>query len=195
MEITGDEILNRFMSIAPENGLARARLHIEHDGTHLIFFTGASDIQRTRLLTRIGGLLGIAAGLALATRSPWGLAVAAAGALSAVYGPRLIRPVRLLEVDSEQERLLVVQPAAGAGARICIKQIAELRGVYETQGWDPRSVIYAVLLDGTQVPVLIFPGTDEPLAEYACRTLGLLLDLTATYAGPFGGIKICYERR
>jgi hypothetical protein len=96
------------------------------------------------------------------------------------------------EVDAARRLLVVCQYAAATGTTLRIEQVWEIRGAYETQGWDPRSVLYAVMEDATEVAVLILPGTDEVLAEYACRTLGCLLDRPATYAGPFGGVRACY---
>jgi hypothetical protein len=195
MEITADDILQRYRSMAPETGLAQARIHIVCDGPRLIYYTGEGYLRRSRLTARVAGAAAIVAGLALTTQSLWGLALAAAGIGLLALAPRLILPARLLELDADGGRLLITQPAAGAGVSLCLEQITALRGVYETQGWDPRSVIYARLTNGTEVSILVFPGTDEPLAEYACRSLGLLLDLNATYAGPFGDAKTCYERR
>ncbi len=196
METIANGIFERFRGIAPEADLAQARIQVRREGQRLIFMMGEGYMQRARLTARAAGTAGIVAGLALTKLSLlWGLVLVVSGACLLALEPRLIRQEHLLDLDCEGERLIIKQPAAGAGTTICIEQIAELRGVYETQGWDGRSVIYAMLTDGTEAPVLVFPGTDEPLAECACRTLGLLLDLTATYAGPFGGLKTCYERR
>jgi hypothetical protein len=195
MDITGNSLFNRFACIAPEVEAEQALIHIQRAGDRLLFSTGQRYIRQTRLFARVVGALGVPAGIALAQSTPWGWALVALGVLVCAFIPRMICPSALLEIDGQRGQVLVAQGSAGAGTVLDIARITELRGSYETQGWDPRSVLYAALEDGTQTPILVFQGTDEPLAEYACRTIGLLLNRTATYAGPFGGVKICYERR
>lgn len=195
MEITADSIWTRFARIAPEAGADQAPILVRRDGDRLLFFSGARYVARSRLLARMVGVFAVPVGLALTQVTAWGWALAALGLPIFIFAPRLIRAGRLLEIDGERGELIVTQPAAGAGVTVPIAQVTELRGVYETQGWDPRSVLYAALADGTQIAILVFAGTDEALAEYACRTVGLLLNCTAAYAGPFGGVKVCYERR
>jgi hypothetical protein len=195
MDFTGNSLFNRFSRIAPEVETERALIHIQREGDRLLFSTGQRYVRQSRLFACVGGVLSVPAGIALAQNTPWGWVLVVLGVLVFALVPRLIRPTRLLEIDGERGQVLVEQGAAGAGTVLDIAQITELRGIYETQGWDPRSVLYAVAADGTQTPILVFQGTDEPLAEYACRTLGMLLNRTATYAGPFGGIKMCYQGR
>jgi hypothetical protein len=50
-----------------------------------------------------------------------------------------------------------------------------------------------VLENGERVPVLVFAGTNEALAEEACQLLGRLLAAEATYAGPYGAPRTCFS--
>ncbi len=188
-----DDILVRLTQVVSAMGDSPALLQIERNGDRLRFLTGTRSLRQSRLLARILGVLGLVAGLALTQISPSGWALAVLGVLTFFIIPGRLRPTRLLEIDAAHGNLLVTQSAAGAGGTISLAQIASIRGAYDTQGWDPFSTLYAVLQDGQEVPVLVFRGTNEPLAEYTCRILGFLLDRPATYAGPFGGIKTCYQ--
>jgi hypothetical protein len=190
--LKANPIFGRFTHVVSDMNDPRAWLRAQRDGERLLLLTGARSLRRSRMLARSAGLAGILAGLAFVTVSPWGWMLAALGVLTFFVLPSFVRAVTLLEVDGARELVVVAQRAAGPGALVPIGQIIEIRGVYETQGWDSRSAVYAVLRSGIDAPLLIFSGTDEPLAEYACRTIGALLDRPATYAGPFGGVKTCY---
>lgn len=192
MEMMANVVLNRYSGIAPEVEADGALMQVQRVGDTLVFSMGQCYVRKSCLQARLAGGAGVVVGLMLAQSSLWGWALAILGLLAFVFLPRLIRPARLLEIDGEQGVVRVVQPAVGAGTVVSIVHIVALNGVYETQGWDPRSVIFALLDDGTTAPLLVLSGTDEALAEYTCRTLGLLLNRTATYIGPFDTTKTCY---
>lgn len=191
--MAAEDILTRYDRRASELGNSEALLYITREGDRLLIQTGTRSIRQSRLLTRIGGLVLALAGIALAGVSLWFLALTVVGALVSLLVPGLFRTTTLLIVDAPRGQLVIAQYAAGAGTELPCAQITGIRGVYETQGWDPRSVLYVGQESGVDLPVLIFRGTDEPLAEYACQTLGYLLECPATYAGPFGESKICYQ--
>ncbi|MFN3651442.1 MAG: hypothetical protein ACK47B_17845 [Armatimonadota bacterium] len=184
-------VWERYRAAEAELNSPAAPLLVRDEGLRLVFWTGTAYVRRTRILVRAGGMLALAAGAtAGALFSPWGWLAAPVGLLLAALAPGQIRAARLLEIDTAAGRL--TPTALAPELSLPLDRAARLRGVYETQGWDPRTVIDLVFADGTTVPVLIFPGTDERLAEYACRTLGQLLGCPATYKGPFGGETSCY---
>jgi hypothetical protein len=193
--IRTNPLFARFTRIAAEINEPTAWMSAQRDGERLLLLTGPRMMRRTRHFGRLAGVVCMIAGAAIATATPWGWPVAAAGVLGFIILPRLVRTTTLLEIDGAREMLIVRMPAAGAGVLVPIAPIAEIRGLYETQGWDSRSAVYAALHGGEVTPLLAFSGTDEHLAEYACRMIGALIDRTATYEGPFGAVKTCYAQQ
>lgn len=168
-------------------------LRIEREGDRLLVTTGDRVVRHSRRLIRAGGALASLAGAALLFYSAWGWALLACGLATLLFAPRFAAYRRLLEIDTA-DATLILQPNTGVeGGTLPVAGICALRGVYETKGWDPYSVLYAEQRDGTQIPILLLMGGAETLASHACRTLGSLLDCPATYTGPFGDIKACYE--
>ena len=100
----------------------------------------------------------------------------------------LARPRAILEIDA-----LTVEIVVRAGDRFAGREITAIQGRYETQGWDPCNVVYGELLDCVDVPIAVFAGTEENLAEQACLLLGVLLDVPSTYRGTEGRTVSCYE--
>jgi hypothetical protein len=170
----------------------KALIEISCEGNMVFLQTGESTIQRSRLRVRLGGVLGLFAGLALTLFSPWGWAVSVVSLLVLIASPRFFSSQRLLAIDTAGERLILLQKTGADVASLCLDQIRGLHGVYETKGWDPYSVLYAEMQDGSHVPILLLLGGSEPMATEACRLLGSLLDCPATYTGAFGNLLSCY---
>ncbi len=106
--------------------------------------------------------------------------------------PMRIMAHEMVAIDSSRNVILVTQKGINPGTEISVDYIASLRGVYETQGWDSRSVVMAAMSSGGDVPIVFLTGTDEAEAEYVCHALGRILDKPASYTGPFGEKKCCY---
>lgn len=167
-------------------------LDIKTAGSQLILYTGQGALQRSRSYALGIGVLTLIAGLALMWFSAWGVTVIAFGLILTTVVPRLIRAAKLLEIDKEQRQLTVVQSVVGVDRTLALDTILGIRGVYETKGWDGYSVMYAVGADHSETPIMVLTGTDERFAETVCRTLGSLLEIPATYAGPFGNFSTCF---
>ena len=163
------------------------RLAVARDGDRLVLQTGPGAVRQARRRVQTAGAVAALAGLALAWLNPWAPTFTALALLTLVLVHTRLRAVPLVTLDPQQGVLTVCQRAAGAGVSVALSEIAAVRGAYETQGWEPRSVIAVECRDAPPVPVVL-PGTDEALAEEACRTLGTLLGCPAAYAGPFGGV-------
>jgi len=183
--------------VVPDPRLAAAAadpagpLAIRRVGERLLLETSEASLHRARRQVRAGSLLATASGLIAAALTPWGWLLTAAGLAALWIAPRHQRPRRLLEIDPDRA---CIRPGPGSGnvEPVPLASVRAIRGAYETQGWDPRSVIWVLGEDGQETPVLALPGTDEALAVEACRLLGLLLDCPATYAGPFGAPTTCH---
>lgn len=186
-------LLARFRQLTSHDDRAPRPLDVLHEGNCIILQTGARALHRSRLLVRLAGAAMGIAGLALVAYSPWGWALAAAGLLALLLGPRAIRSSRLLEIDIATDQLRVPPHITDAAHDLPLAQVVAIRGLYETKGWDPFSTIYAELQDGAQRPVMRLFGGDERDAKYACQTLGSLLNCPATYQGPFGEVTRCHE--
>jgi hypothetical protein len=161
-------------------------LQIVQSGEYIEFSTGRRYLRRTRA----AGFLCAVAGAAWTWFTFWAWPVVILGIVVARYAPNAVRPVCLLRMSTEDGLLA---ECAASGTAVAGRPLIAIRGRYETQGWDPRSVIYALIEEGYEIPILIFGGTDEPLAEYACRALGFLLVVPATYSGTEGVHKSCFE--
>lgn len=162
-------------------------LSVEEEGERVRLRTGARYVGRRRLALRVWSGVAVAAGLALAVLSPWTVALAALGLAGLAAAPRLFGAADLLEVDRAAGRI------TGPGGAADLSRVEAIRGVNEINGWTPRDAIYAVLDGGEQVPILLLGGTNEPMAEEICRTLGRLSGRPATYAGPFEAPKVCFD--
>ena len=170
----------------------RTRLQGVWEGDFLRIYTGSYYLQRWRWLARTVGLLCIIAGAALVGLSPWTLALAVPGLLILLLVPLYLHPSLLLEIDGARDLLIPVQPTLGTNVPVPLDLVCSIRGAYDTKGWDSFSILYAVLDDGTEIPLMMLLGTDESLVENACRLLGRMLDCPATYTGPFGHTTTCY---
>lgn len=193
-ESRGSDIFSRFSRLEGDIDCRQAaRLCVHRDGDRLLFQTGEKSVRKSRLLARLMGAACMAVGIVSTHMTVWGWLLLILGALAFFVLPLLARTAVYLEISAAEEpgQIRVFPHVACPGIVLPLTQVSAIRGIYETQGWDPRSVLFAVLADGSEVPLLTLPGTDEALAEHACRTLGLLLDCPSTYTGPFGGVKTC----
>jgi hypothetical protein len=184
-------LLNRLQTIQPsltKTGLIEA----VSDGNRLLVQTAEQATQRSRLFVRIGSGLGMLAGLILACFSPWGWAVSLFCLLVLLLAPRFIASRLYLEIDPVGKQLILLQNTGAEVNSVSLTDVLELQGVYETKGWDPYSVIYARLRDGSKVPILLLIGGSDTKAAEACVLLGSLLNCPATYQGPFGDKLSCY---
>lgn len=183
-----DGVLQR---VAPSDreGLPAALLQVRRHGDRVELLSSDQAVRRRRAWIRAGSLAAVVAGAALTAVSGWAWLIALMAAVAFVAVPARIHVTTLLQLDTASGEL----SAPNTGARLPLQQITAIQGIYETYGWDGRSALYAVLADSTRVLILVFSGTNEKLAEAACRILGTLLDCPATYAGPFGGVKTCHE--
>ncbi|HLK55583.1 MAG TPA: hypothetical protein VKU00_03415 [Chthonomonadaceae bacterium] len=187
-----ENLRTAFAHIESEVSGPWSRLNARMEGDTLRFYTGTRYLQQSRWAIRTVGFLLIVASICLLWIHPYFVSLAAPGLLIFLFAPGYVRPTLLLEIDMERNLLTTVQPTVGPGNTVPLEQVRSIRGAYDTKGWDAFSTIQAVLEEETAVPILMFFGTDEPLAADACRLLGLLLDCPATYAGPFGHTTTCY---
>ncbi len=150
-----------------------------------VVLTSAAALLRTRRTTQAAGVL---VSLAAIVGGWWHPAVwlaAPIGFLVAAYLPGRLRQEMLLLLDSTQGIMRSSQHGTD-GQAIPLSEVTCLRGAYETQGWDGRSVVFAVDAEGGQHPILALPGTDEAAAARICALLGALTQKPASYTGPFG---------
>jgi hypothetical protein len=166
---------------------------VENDGDRLRIRTSEAYVARRRRYFRGSMIVCALAGLALVALSPWFLALAAAALAGFAVAPRLFTTKGLLEIDRARACLVPLQASAGRGRSVPVGQLTKVSGVYEVYGWDPRSTIYAILANEQRVPILVFTGTNEALAEEACRLVGELLNSEATYSGPYGAPRVCFR--
>jgi hypothetical protein len=167
-------------------------LIVEHDGDTVRVRTSEALVARRRLRLRALGVAAAVAGLALLTMSAWALALVASAVGAVVLAPLVYRQSDLLEIDLSLDRLTVLQFAAGRGQTIRPSRLRRVCGAYEIYGWDPRSTVYAETDDGARVPILVFVGTHDDLAEAACELVGRLVGVEATYTGSYGPPILCY---
>jgi len=186
-------ILARFEDLSTVDGHGHPHVRLSRDGPRIIMRTNERHVRMRQLIARIVAVAAVLAGLAFVPVSLWGIALAMAGFGAFALIPRFVRVSTLLRIDLETGEIVALQRAASPGAPIPIEYVRSIEGVYKIQGWDGDSTIYAVLADGSRTPLLVFSGTNEALAVYACRILGYLLDRPATYTGPFGGVTVCYR--
>jgi hypothetical protein len=168
------------------------RLEVKSDGSRLLVRTGKATVQRSQSYALGVGAMTAILGIAMLTASAWGWLLVAFGAVICAVVPQFIRATDLFEIDIAAGSLVVPQSTDNKGIALPLEPITRIRAAYDTKGWDGFSTVYAVQEDGSETAVLMLPGTDETLAELTCRTLGLLLDCPATYAGPFGSMKNCF---
>lgn len=185
-------LIARFQSVPPELIRSFPQVDVQENEGRVLFRTGERVVARRRLAARVLCVLGGMVGLTLVPMNLWAGALLLLGLAGWFAAPRLIWSRPLVEVDGTHGLLAVRQPEAESGPAVEVGQIDRVAGEYEVVGWDSQSAFYAVLADGTRRRILVLSGTDEPLAEYVCRLLGLLLDRPASYAGPFGGVADCY---
>jgi hypothetical protein len=174
-------------SVLASDGL----LSVRRENHSLVIATGDALLRRQRLTVRTLGAVGAVAVLVTVQFTPFAFVLFVAGVAVAVLVPGLYRHTKLLDMDLADGCIRTLQ--ASGGRAIPTAAIRSIEGRYETQDWEGRSVIYAVNDTGTETSVLILPGTDERLAECACCVVGRLLDLPATYSGPFGTVKVCND--
>jgi hypothetical protein len=166
-------------------------LSVLREDHSLVIATGDALLRRQRLTARALVALGAVAALATVQFTPLAFVLFLGGIAVAVFLPGLYRHAKLLEIDLAEGCIRHLQ--ASGGRAIPTAAIRSIEGRYETQGWEGRSVIYAIDDAGRETPLFHFSGTDERLSECGCRVVGQLLDLPATYAGPFGTVAVCND--
>lgn len=171
------------------NGNAQERwLNTSTAGDRIVVSTGKSYTSQRRIAALMTAAGCAAAGVVFAFMVPWASAAAIVGIAGSLIAFKRIRPRPLLEIDSAR-RIVVIPDSKTVDGETLIA----VAGRYETQGWDPRSVIVGIERDGSERQLAVFTGTDERLAEYACRVLGMLLDVPSTYRGTEGRTVTCYQ--
>ena len=166
-------------------------LALNRDDNRTYLSTGETFRRRQLLQAMAASSLLLIGGAIFTLWSPWALFISAFGAAGLLQLPRMIRTQNLLAIISSEDRLQPLQ--ASAGPPVPVSQITGIRGVHEIQGWDPRSVFYAVLADGSESEVLLFRGTDDALAIEACRLMGMALDRPAEFTNQYGEHTVCWE--
>lgn len=174
--------------LAGKGSAAAGGLEWKGEGDRLYLGISEGEARRALLVARLGAGAVVVLGVALSAVTPWGWLLVAGGLVAGFALPHLFRSEALLLAEPEAGRLTPLQPEL-AGQTLACTDALEVRGAYETQGWDARSVIRVVLADGTETPVLILPGADERKAEAACRLLAELLACPAVYTGAMGKPK------
>jgi hypothetical protein len=175
--------------VQPELINPSGRLDLRRDRERICLFTGARSVRQSQRMARVAGILVMVTGAWYMTVTPWSAALVGLGLIVLIAGPHRIRPEMLLEVDLGADQLVLTQDVVVAGERVEIQGVQAIHGRYATKGWDGYSLIHAVTRDGSELPLVMLRGTDEQLAEEVCRTLGALLGLPASYAGPFGTVR------
>jgi hypothetical protein len=174
---------------------ADERLEVRSAPGRLWIETGRATVRRSQQSACLFGALVAVSGIALLWYSIWGLTVLALGLVTAFMVPRYLRPVRLLEIDTAARQLNVIQSPLGAGASLPLDRIQHIRGEYDTKGWSGFSVLYAVDSEEMETAILVLLGTDDQLAETACKVLSALLTKPSSYSGSFGRATVCFEPR
>jgi hypothetical protein len=174
-------------------------LQFRRDGDRLLLQTSRRALERSRRRVRAAGATVLVAGLVLTPWAGWAwlpllLIAAALSLFLLLWAPGFVRTTTFVAVDDARGRLIPVGRAAREGRPVPLDRITAIRGAHEVHGWDPRIAVYAVLDDGSEIPALIAPGSDERFAQQACRALGRLLGCPATCAGPFGMVSDCCYR-
>lgn len=160
-------------------------IEARREGDLIVLRTGPRVLRRARAQAILVGLGVVLSGLGLLLLSPWAAALAAAGALYAALAPRRVQPAFLAAVDTAAERLT-------GPVDVSVSQVTAIRGVFETKGWDGFSTVYALLDDGSSVPIALLMGANERLAEALCAELGRLIGRPAEYAGTSGVPVACH---
>ena len=176
-------LLDRFYSLEA----TPQRLEFRHEGYAIVVHPSRASVRRLQVLVRAAGLIGMFLGLVITPMSLWGLIVAGLGGAAAWKGYHLIRTDPLLRLEAR--RLVALQQD---DLEVAYDTIREIDGRYEIFGWTARTAVYAVTDEGEVGPILVLHGTDESLAIYACRTLGMLLNVPARYDGPFDKHTQCF---
>lgn len=183
------EIATRF-DRAVELGAKDDLVDVARDGDEIVISTGEGFTRRTRRSIRAACMLAAAGGLGLLAVSMWGLALAVLAIVAMYVAPRLIRGSQLLRVNPANHTALTLQ--AGATLKsIDLAGVAYIAGMYETQGWDPRIVIYFVRREGGRDEGIIFAGANETAARCCCGVLAQLLGLPATYTNQYDATVSC----
>jgi hypothetical protein len=160
-------------------------LQLNGEGSRVLLELAQASQQRWKWLRPALGFVLVIASAATLPVTPWawlGIGVGLALALLEAGRPPL---GTLIRVDLDSLQLTPLQPEL-AGTCVPISEVREIRGEYETQGWDGRSVYFASMANGADRPILILRGTDDARAEAAGRVLGVLLDCPAHYVGSLG---------
>jgi hypothetical protein len=167
----------------PVEAAAAPEVSLRREGGRLVLETGERRVRRSRRSALLGGATLTVGGLTVALATPWGWALAAAGAIAAGLAPRLLQPAAIAEIDLEGGLLAGCLPT---------EEVIGLHAVYETRGWDGGTTFFATLASGEEVPFASVGGSDDALVEQSCALLGYLLACPATSTGTFGEIKTCF---
>jgi hypothetical protein len=173
--------------------LDKGSIEICREGNRIFLKTSQESVRHSRRNLQIGFLAVAMLFVALAFASPFFLIGAATAIFCLFAVPLVVKTAVLIEIDAGNGEVILRQDAVEVGLAIPAARIKTIEGIYETQGWEPRNVIYATLVTGKTLPVMVLSGTDEHFTEDACRVLGVLLCCPATYTGAYSSIKICFD--
>jgi len=187
--MTSDSVSNSFQPV----GKSRL-LEVEQAGEHVTLRTSAAYAGRLRWSVRTVGALaaagliglvaaGISGGLGTVVHSlvPAASLLAIAAIAVSVFGPMFIRQRELLTIDVVSGRLRF----ARGQADIVVADVASIVGVYETQGWDGRNVLYFVDIAGERRPGIILASNEEAVAQACCEVLTKVLGVPSSYTNQY----------
>lgn len=172
----------------------RDLIEVRRESDRVVIGTGTRYLRSAKATVAASTVLAVVAAVVCGVLVPhWWPAFALVACVPPVVGPTLVRPRRLLEIDPLSGGIIVCQSMADMGEVVTPYDVVAIEGRYETQGWDPRSLICAMCHESHEVKLIVLPGTDEKLAEYLCKLLGYLLDRPSHYEDPQGSIRMCHE--
>jgi len=172
--------------VSTQAGIDRARaglIEVRQEGSRTVLATGPRYVGRQRLQARLVGAAMVVAGAILTPVFWWAILAAAAGGAFILFASFVIQSRPLLVIHDDQ-RLEPLSPGLAASVRLA--QVSRIEGKHELHGWDPQSVIYAVLSDGRREALVIFRGTDDALSIEACRALGAVVRKPAQFTNQYG---------
>jgi hypothetical protein len=176
----------RAAQIAAQDGL----LDLYRDAGDITVRTGRAVTGRTQRHIVILSVLAMVAGIGLAFVALWALAIFALGIVALLVEPRVVRSTVLLRID-KSSGTIAFEHGKGPSRNMNVCDIASIAGAYETQGWDPRNVLYVTHSDGEREEAIVFSGNDDKVVECCCRVLAQLLEVSATYTNRYDSTVNC----
>jgi|SRR3569833_2929529 len=165
---------------------ASGSIDITRDGGLVSLRTGASHTRRLQWAVRVVSTI-IAVGLVCLawftdrTLLPVGIAFAIAAMAAAVAVPKLVQQRELLAIDTDLGKVIFSQ----SNRTIDIADIASIDGVYETQGWDGRNVLYFVDVNRKRLVGVVLASNEELIAQACCEALTRLLNVPSSYTNQY----------